>query len=1370
MKPIERSAKSAFMPKTGFFSALRGLLQAQGSGAPVAALLLGLVGSLVFVSTPAQAAIAHKYISQFTGAPAGSFSGGACGVTVDPATQDVYVVDPGSNAIDIFEPSGAGAYTYKSQISGLSIPGGSFDAQYICSVAVSDVTGDVYLASEDPNAESNHHKVVYVFNHLGAYIETMNGSGTPVGSLGEGSSHESVVVDQSNGDVYDATDFQSEVNVFSSANKYLSTFSGPEWLAAISSGDIYGYESGTIYQFTPSGSLITEISVQGGGRGSGIAVDSAGDVYLTNNGVVEEFGPSGELEGQTRAAPGGSLVSAAVNSSEDLIVADDSSPGVVDILGPGIVVPGATVQAPSSVGSTTAVLDGSVNPAGVQVTSCGFEYGTSTSYGQSVPCEQTTAEIGSGTSPVKVTATLRGLQPNTTYYYHLNAADANGNADEAGVNDEVVTTPGIPKIDGESAEVKSTEKAGQTHATLTAQVTPDGRETTYHFEYGETESYGSSTPPGDLGSGEAPVPATTELSGLKVDTTYHYRVLASNECEVGKTCTAYGPDQTFTTVAAAFVEESVSGVSATSATLNAKVNPLGTDTSAYFQYGIVNCAASPTSCTDVPVPPGTDVGSAEVYQALRSIHLQSLTPDTVYYYRVVATNALGTVEGERNEKGEEVVHTFTTQLSGSAFALPDGRQWEMVSPPDKHGALIEGFSEPGLFQASADGDAFTFWTDLPTESEPLGNGTNVQVFSMRGGSSWSSQDIATPHDAATGVTIGNGFEYAFFSSDLSRALVQSQGEFTPLSPEATEQTPYVRADFTCQAMPATCYTPLVTEANVPPGTKFGEISDSTGVETSNVHFLDATPDLSHVLLTSQQARANGPIPSLIEGAPEGSLYEWAGGQLQLVNVLPESEGGAPVANASIGFARNVISNDGSRVVWSTESALYMRDMVRKETVRISGAKALFVGASSDDSKVFFKQGGETDEDLYVFEVTSGASEPLAGKVTRLTEGAAVQGMVLGASEDGSYVYFVAQGVLGDGAEHGAVPGSCKGEGMCNLYVDHYNGSAWEAPSFIAALSGEDSEDWAPLARDTSRSSPDGRYLEFMSMRSLTGYDNRDVNSGEPDEEVYLYDALTGKLVCASCNPTGAQPVGEENGSSYHGKLFDGASVWPPGRWLAANVPAWTAYEYTGNRAVYQPRYLSDSGRLFFNSHDALVPQDVNGTWDVYEYEPPGIGSCTKENATFSERSSGCVDLISSGESAQESGFLDASESGGDVFFLTASRLVPQDYDNNYDVYDARECTTESSCFPTSAEVPLPCATEASCKPAPTPQPTLYAPPASATFSGPGNLAPPPPPVSARVTKTKTMKCPKGKKLSHGKCVKAKAKRKTKAKKSAKGRK
>ncbi len=88
---------------------------------------------------------------------------------------------------------------------------------------------------------------------------------------------------------------------------------------------------------------------------------------------------------------------------------------------------------------------------------------------------------------------------------------------------------------------------------------------------------------------------------------------------------------------------------------------------------------------------------------------------------------------------------------------------------------------------------------------------------------------------------------------------------------------------------------------------------------------------------------------------------------------------------------------------------------------------------------------------------------------------------------------------------------------------------------------------------------------------------------------------------------------------------------------------------------YQPRYLSDSGRLFFDSPEALVPQDTDGVENVYEYEPAGIGSCTGVSGTFDAGVGGCVSLISSGTSSEESAFFDASVSGDDVFFLTTSQ-------------------------------------------------------------------------------------------------------------------
>ena len=117
----------------------------------------------------------------------------------------------------------------------------------------------------------------------------------------------------------------------------------------------------------------------------------------------------------------------------------------------------------------------------------------------------------------------------------------------------------------------------------------------------------------------------------------------------------------------------------------------------------------------------------------------------------------------------------------------------------------------------------------------------------------------------------------------------------------------------------------------------------------------------------------------------------------------------------------------------------------------------------------------------------------------------------------------------------------------------------------------------------------------MSERSLTGYDNQDAVSGEPDEEVYLYDAAANRLVCASCNPSGQRPHGlldSELTSEGLGPLIDRPGVWRE-RWLAASLPIWTLDFGRSKSPIYQPRYLSDNGRLFFNSPDQLVPQAEN---------------------------------------------------------------------------------------------------------------------------------------------------------------------------------
>ena len=203
---------------------------------------------------------------------------------------------------------------------------------------------------------------------------------------------------------------------------------------------------------------------------------------------------------------------------------------------------------------------------------------------------------------------------------------------------------------------------------------------------------------------------------------------------------------------------------------------------------------------------------------------------------------------------------------------------------------------------------------------------------------------------------------------------------------------------------------------------------------------------------------------------------------------------------------------------------------------------------------------------------------------------------------------------------------------------------------------------------------------------------------------------------------GVLDQGEANGAET--LLVDGPQTWTKlsggsntDHWLAGSLVGWNNQL---NVASYEPRYVMDDGRLFFNSPDALVPQDTNGLEDVYEYEPAGVGSCVEGGTDFSPVSSACVSLISSGQSLRESAFMDASEDGNDVFFVTSAKLVSEDYDNTYDMYDAHVCTSTLPCR-TEPVSPPECTSGDSCKAAPAPQPEIFGATPSATFSGRGNV-------------------------------------------------
>jgi hypothetical protein len=635
-------------------------------------------------------------------------------------------------------------------------------------------------------------------------------------------------------------------------------------------------------------------------------------------------------------------------------------------------------------------------------------------------------------------------------------------------------------------------------------------------------------------------------------------------------------------------------------------------------------------------------------------------------------------------------------------------------------------------------------------------------------SGWVTRDLAAPHELSVSASVAGGPEFRGFSDGLSRAAVQPFSFFTPctsgggvaqpcLSPEASEQTAFLEETATQSFTPlvtgcpaeGTCPSAVAEHANVPAGTVFGGRQEGSNGEECVAGdycgpiFVAGTPDFSHIVLESDLGLTAG-------AGANGGLYEASAGKLSYIGA-GEGEGGSGNTSnrgAFAGHGAHGISADGSRVIFHGKGegpkgepleGLLMRDTVRGETVRLGEGD--FQDASADDSRVFFDAGW--DGELDVWQLTSSPGEPLAGTVTDLTEGRGMRGLVLGASEDGSYVYFVSEGVLP--ASGATVPGE-------NLYVDHYDGTTWQ-PTFITALSSEDYHDWdeksewahAYLEYQPARVSPDGRWLAFMSQASLTGYDNRDARNGVPDAEVYLYHAEAGgarSLTCASCEPSGARPTGAEYTTiSEVPGLAGSFRSWRGNGFVAGNVPGWDFAVESPLGFSYQPRFLSDGGRLFFDSGDGLVPRDVNGTEDVYEFEPEGTpagaGACSPLSGSGSVvfrvahafeaggvsgvEAAGCVGLISSGVSGEESAFLDASEGGGDVFFLTSAQLSLADQDTAYDVYDAHECTSGSPCLAPATAPPAPCGGEASCRSAAAAAPAIYGASLTQTLSGPEEL-------------------------------------------------
>ncbi len=761
-------------------------------------------------------------------------------------------------------------------------------------------------------------------------------------------------------------------------------------------------------------------------------------------------------------------------------------------------------------------------------------------------------------------------------------------------------------------------------------------------------------------------------------------------------------------------------VGVSEAKLGALVNPGGIQTTYRFEYGPTSEYGSAT-----PFPEGS-VGEGLESHAVWAA-ASGLAPGTTYHYRVVATNELapGGIAGPDQTfttlSAEEAACPNEQLRGGFSGRLPDCRAYELVTLPVTSGSQFDAKStEDYASTAAADGEALSLSVAEPRPGAPT---AGERYVATRGAGGWIAEDIM-PLESYDGVACAQKQHVYVYSERLTKEVMQAGAGSRAGTIGENPESCNPEGRQVVSGEPVGYENLLVREnatgayqlVNVPP----------PGVTPADAHFQGASADLSHVIFTETSP--------LAAGARDGveNLYEWDEGALRLVSVLPD---GTAVPGSRVGepVHESVVSSDGSHVLFTYGGALYDR-IGGQRTVQVdeqqggsgpSGGGTL-QAATSDGSKVFFLDeskltAGSTAEsnepDLYECVLPEGASKCELSDLTVAAAGehADVQRVTPLGAHDSSYVYFVAEGVLASNTREftnseGKTVVEGAEAGKENLYL--WNG---EKTTFIATGVSNNGRS------GNEQTSPDGKWLAFESKKSLTDYDVvQPTNVSLAVNELFLYSAATGQLACASCNPTG-EPA-----------IEDGGVVPFPGR----------------NLGVFGSRHLlSDAGQVFFETPEALVPSDTNGVQDVYEYE------------------GGHVYLISSGTSSSGAILEDVSESGNDVFFRSTQELVPQDnQEGQIVIYDARV----DGGFPETASPPA-CTTADACRTPVPPQPSIYGAPASQTFSGLGNLAPPPPSVVKKVTK-KTVKCKQGLvKNKKGKCIKRPKKKKTKAKRATNNR-
>ncbi len=1259
------------------------LSRVRGLVLPAMASLCAAVAILALSGAPAQAGLAYPFDAELTP------SGGSFGnlepnsVAVDDFNGETYVADSSSGTVDIFETL-TGTQPVSGTLEGSSTPAKSFGGGHVA-VTANNATGDVYVLDSNDD-------VVDVFDSSGAYVCQITGSATPSAS---------------------------ECNGPAGSDTPPGGFVEPEGIAVDqTSGEIYVLDPanyvenkvdvGFVDVFSMAGAYLRRIAlastpgyVPGGGT-RGIAVsDFNGGVYVSDNGdhSVNEFNAADEWVATWKGAntPAGSFgedgsVSVAVDNESGLVYVGDSEHDVVDVFG----------------------------AAG--------EYVTQFSHSFNAPGG---VAVDEGSGRVYVSNNEPGvvdiLGPAVVVPDVVTGAPSDARPTSLTLNG-TVNPDGVPATSCEFEYIDEVALKEATGGLGYQQLLGFGLSVEFLFA-----NFGTRAPcttpavsPAEPLNGNAPVAVSTSLSGLQEGAIYHFRLVAGNANGANQG----SPGEITMPTPPSIDGASAENLAASTVDLRASINPDSAETSYRFEYG-----TSTAYGTSVPIPDGAiPSGSAD---AIVTQHVTGLEANTTYHWRVVAHNVAGTTTGAD--------HTFIYDTAGAG--LPDGRAYEMVTPPQKNGALI--------------GDVVI---GLPPDISEGGSRVILTAIQCFGGA-----------QSCTGTRQTEGEQFLFTRTSGGWAE-------TPLAPLASQfianSTVLVSAEAGTElfSIPIPPTGAEYFYARQPDGS-FLDLGPTTpptqespsGLAQYNGYSEAATADLSHVVF---QQGPNWPFDeTLVQSV---SLYEFVGAEDKppvLVGVSggPGSDDLISKCRTELGSSSNgntpgEMSADGEIIYFTAiacasgsglnattpvpANTVYAR-IGGARTVQISagGANALFQGASADGSRAFFTE----SEGLFENECLPAAQRcgaPAEHTVTDVSagdssgEGPRVQGVVA-ISADGSHVYFVARGVLSDAANR---QGGMAQNGADNLYVYERDASHPAGRvAFIAVLPISDESQWHTEAGATYKANvtPEGRFLVFESHAALTP----DHSRSEGPVQIYRYDAQTGEIVRISVGEQGFNDNGNDGVVAARIVEEAGASI----------VAAYRGGVHAGP-ARRDPTMSNDGSYVFFQSPVALTPHALN---DV-ELPKLDIGGhiVTPYAENVYEYHDGRVSLISDGQDVSSSRtpcveanigvpvfqsavcLLGTDATGHDVFFTTADRLVPQDTDTQLDFYDARICEPEAGdpCI-TSAPPPLPPCLGEACHGTPPATPSLLT-PGSASFNGAGNLTPAPPAPGKPKSLTKAQKLAK----------------------------